>query len=108
MECNSEQTCGNAFVCTSHCLLAAFWQLLGTPVAAALLHLPPRCSLLTHAHPTPPSSLPLQVEDAVVMYDHENKRPRGFGFITFAGEGWAGGLGRAGRGKERPELPPPP
>jgi RNA recognition motif-containing protein len=25
------------------------------------------------------------VEDAVVMYDHENKRPRGFGFVTFAG-----------------------
>lgn len=28
------------------------------------------------------------VDDAVVMFDHENKRPRGFGFITFAGEGW--------------------
>ena len=27
-----------------------------------------------------------QVEDAVVMYDHDNKRPRGFGFITFAEE----------------------
>jgi hypothetical protein len=26
------------------------------------------------------------VEDAVVMYDHENKRPRGFGFITFTEE----------------------
>ncbi|GFR51870.1 hypothetical protein Agub_g14343, partial [Astrephomene gubernaculifera] len=26
------------------------------------------------------------VEDAVVMYDHENKRPRGFGFVTFAEE----------------------
>lgn len=26
------------------------------------------------------------VEDAVVMYDHDNKRPRGFGFITFVGE----------------------
>lgn len=23
------------------------------------------------------------VKDAVVMYDHENKRPRGFGFVTF-------------------------
>ena len=27
-----------------------------------------------------------QVEDAVVMYDHDNKRPRGFGFITFSTE----------------------
>ncbi|KAL4457731.1 hypothetical protein ABPG75_012596 [Micractinium tetrahymenae] len=27
-----------------------------------------------------------QVDDAVVMFDHENKRPRGFGFITFAEE----------------------
>ncbi|KAI8470068.1 MAG: hypothetical protein J3K34DRAFT_368705, partial [Monoraphidium minutum] len=27
------------------------------------------------------------VEDGVVMYDHDNKRPRGFGFITFAEEG---------------------
>jgi hypothetical protein len=27
-----------------------------------------------------------EVEDAVVMYDHENKRPRGFGFISFASE----------------------
>lgn len=26
------------------------------------------------------------VEDAVVMYDHDNKRPRGFGFVTFAAE----------------------
>ena len=26
------------------------------------------------------------VEDAVVMYDHDNKRPRGFGFITFVAE----------------------
>lgn len=26
------------------------------------------------------------VEDSVVMYDHDNKRPRGFGFITFAEE----------------------
>ncbi|PNH01168.1 hypothetical protein TSOC_012957 [Tetrabaena socialis] len=26
------------------------------------------------------------VEDAVVMYDHENKRPRGFGFVTFEEE----------------------
>ncbi|GAX79280.1 hypothetical protein CEUSTIGMA_g6720.t1 [Chlamydomonas eustigma] len=26
------------------------------------------------------------VEDAVVMYDHDNKRPRGFGFVTFASE----------------------
>lgn len=26
------------------------------------------------------------VEDAVVMYDHENKRPRGFGFISFVAE----------------------
>lgn len=26
------------------------------------------------------------VEDAVVMYDHDNKRPRGFGFVTFATE----------------------
>ncbi len=25
-----------------------------------------------------------QVEDAVVMYDHDNLRPRGFGFVTFA------------------------
>jgi hypothetical protein len=28
----------------------------------------------------------LQVEDAVVMFDHENRRPRGFGFITFSEE----------------------
>ncbi|KAG1679529.1 hypothetical protein FOA52_011130 [Chlamydomonas sp. UWO 241] len=27
-----------------------------------------------------------EVEDAVVMYDHDNKRPRGFGFVTFTGE----------------------
>jgi hypothetical protein len=27
-----------------------------------------------------------QVDDAVVMYDHDNKRPRGFGFITFTEE----------------------
>lgn len=27
------------------------------------------------------------VEDAVVMYDHDNKRPRGFGFITFTEDG---------------------
>ena len=27
-----------------------------------------------------------EVEDAVVMYDHDNKRPRGFGFITFIHE----------------------
>ena len=26
------------------------------------------------------------VEDAVVMFDHENKRPRGFGFVTFSEE----------------------
>lgn len=26
------------------------------------------------------------VKDAVVMYDHENKRPRGFGFVTFQEE----------------------
>ena len=26
------------------------------------------------------------VDDAVVMYDHDNKRPRGFGFVTFAAE----------------------
>ncbi|CAD7705151.1 unnamed protein product [Ostreobium quekettii] len=26
------------------------------------------------------------VKDAVVMYDHENKRPRGFGFVTFVDE----------------------
>ena len=30
------------------------------------------------------------VEDAVVMYDHENRRPRGFGFITYTGA--CGGL----------------
>ncbi|MEW5319172.1 MAG: hypothetical protein WDW38_010339 [Sanguina aurantia] len=27
-----------------------------------------------------------EVEDAVVMFDHENKRPRGFGFVQFATE----------------------
>lgn len=27
-----------------------------------------------------------KIEDAVVMYDHDNKRPRGFGFVTFAEE----------------------
>ena len=27
-----------------------------------------------------------EVEDAVVLYDHDNKRPRGFGFITFTTE----------------------
>jgi len=27
-----------------------------------------------------------EVSDAVVMFDHENKRPRGFGFVTFADE----------------------
>lgn len=32
-----------------------------------------------------PPALLLQVDDAVVMYDHENKRPRGFGFITYTG-----------------------
>lgn len=26
------------------------------------------------------------VEDAVVMYDHDSKRPRGFGFVTFVSE----------------------
>ena len=26
------------------------------------------------------------VEDAVVMYDHDNRRPRGFGFVTFTAE----------------------
>lgn len=26
------------------------------------------------------------VEDAVVMFDHDSKRPRGFGFVTFAAE----------------------
>ena len=26
------------------------------------------------------------VEDACVMYDHDNKRPRGFGFVTFTSE----------------------
>ncbi len=26
------------------------------------------------------------VEDAVVMYDHDNRRPRGFGFVTFCDE----------------------
>ena len=26
------------------------------------------------------------VEDAVVMYDHDSKRPRGFGFVTFISE----------------------
>ena len=27
-----------------------------------------------------------EVEDSVVLYDHDNKRPRGFGFITFTTE----------------------
>lgn len=27
------------------------------------------------------------IEDAVVMYDHHNRRPRGFGFITYESEG---------------------
>lgn len=26
------------------------------------------------------------VEDAIVMYDHDNKRPRGFGFVNFHSE----------------------
>lgn len=38
-----------------------------------------------------------QVDDAVVMYDHENKRPRGFGFITFTGR-WGSLAGRKGAG----------
>lgn len=38
---------------------------------------------------TSPSSAAVQfgpVDDAVVMLDHENRRPRGFGFVTFANE----------------------
>jgi hypothetical protein len=37
-----------------------------------------------------------RVEDAVVMFDHENKRPRGFGFITFSGAAAMGSAAGAG------------
>eukprot|EP00955_Chlamydomonas_euryale_P065812 359359-Chlamydomonas_euryale.AAC.2 len=37
-----------------------------------------------------------EVEDAVVMYDHDNKRPRGFGFVTFANEESVGAAFAAG------------
>lgn len=60
----------------------ARWKLL----AAALTN--PSYYTLTHPACSFPASA--QVEDAVVMYDHENKRPRGFGFITFAGEACSG------------------
>lgn len=57
------------------------------------------------SHACPPPLPPLQVlrqyfeqfgsvEDAVVMYDHDNKRPRGFGFITFAEEDAVDKVGR--------------
>ena len=44
------------------------------------------------------------------MYDHENRRPRGFGFITFAEEEVrAGRVGRAGWGLTgQRQAPPPP
>ena len=36
------------------------------------------------------------VEDAVVMYDHDNRRPRGFGFVTFCDEGAIDGVFSSG------------
>ena len=37
-----------------------------------------------------------QVEDAVVLYDHDNLRPRGFGFVTFATDEAAAAMSAAG------------
>ena len=36
------------------------------------------------------------VEDAVVMYDHDNRRPRGFGFVTFCDENSIDGVFSSG------------
>ena len=41
----------------------------------------------------------MQVEDAVVMYDHDNRRPRGFGFLTYATQEGAAAMKAAASGQ---------
>ncbi|KAK9837519.1 hypothetical protein WJX81_008271 [Elliptochloris bilobata] len=46
-----------------------------------------------------------EVEDAVVMYDHDNKRPRGFGFITYATDNGVAALKAAGSMQTLHDVP---